>query len=341
MATRFRHDRGTLAALLTLWRDEALRRRGYNAEVVGHLVELGWVVSTRRAGEFRLAGGARPNVERRLDALFEGWRTVDVDLAARGLPLTPQGLRRLASQRRAEELGPLGPVAALEVGPRVNRRTVSGALADHSKAALTGDARVALDEVALTRDDVLRLRPTAGLLLRRGSEELDACSVARVLGEVVLSERALLDGLALGGVLPRAVLTVENSGPYVDLEAPDDLLVVHAPGTNTRLARRLIAQLDVPVFHFGDLDPNGLRAFLGLRRAISTASLWVPDIWAERLTLHALAAEWPDDLPYADLPPLVGHLRERGLALEQEPLVLDRRFAAALAALPVNPGDSG
>ena len=43
--------------------------------------------------------------------------------------------------------------------------------------------------------------------------------------------------------------------------------------------------------------------------------------------------EWPDDLDLREAPELVRELARRGLWLEQEPLVIDARIAAALEAM--------
>ena len=76
-------------------------------------------------------------------------------------------------------------------------------------------------------------------------------------GEVILNERALGNGTQFTGVRPSAALLVENLGPYMDVPAPDDWMVIHAPGWNTVTAMRILDLLDgAPILHFGDLDPQ-------------------------------------------------------------------------------------
>jgi len=49
---------------------------------------------------------------------------------------------------------------------------------------------------------------------------VQAVFLAEILGEVVLTERAVLDGTTLEGVPPRAILSVENVGTYLDPGVP-------------------------------------------------------------------------------------------------------------------------
>src|SRR6266852_1059017 len=94
---------------------------------------------------------------------------------------------------------------------------------------------------------------------------LNTSLVVDILDEVVTTERALRDGARLAGTLPRALLLVENLGPYLDLCAPEGWLVAHVPGWNTVTIRLLLEQMPaIPLVHFGDLDPNGVRIALHL-----------------------------------------------------------------------------
>lgn len=173
---------------------------------------------------------------------------------------------------------------------------------------------------------------------RAHDRERNACEIAGVLGELVLAERALLDGTTFCGVMPRGVLLVENAGPFLDLPVPDGWLVAHVPGWNTRIARLLLDPLaGTPWVHFGDLDPNGVRIFRQLRQARVDLRWFVPEFWGEYVDSHGLRRKWPEGLVGEGDPPLVRMLAERGLWMEQEVLVLDARVMGALAA--ENPSD--
>lgn len=313
-------------ALAELWRQGGLRRRLSQAEAYDELARLPWTRRTTRRDELALDPARRDALETLLDRAWPAWREAVARLEALGLPVDERGWRRLGDLERQ------GALPALP--ERLNVRTAAAAVAPHSKAALSEARLEGLRDVDLTRDGVLRLRPHAGLCLARGGLSFPAAELAAVLGEVTVSERALRDGTRLAGEPPRALLLVENKGTFVDLRAPAGWLVAHVPGWDTGCVRDLLEQLPgVPVVHFGDLDPNGVRIVRHLR-ALCPALRWaVPDFWAEHVPGRALARPWPDDLDVSRDPPLVRDLAARGLWLEQELLALDPRLEPALAAL--------
>ncbi|RUO91236.1 hypothetical protein D7Y11_21070 [Corallococcus sp. AB018] len=113
--------------------------------------------------------------------------------------------------------------------------------------------------------DVVRLRPPQGLVALTPQGRVDLAAVLAVLGEVSIPERALRGGLALEGAILAALL-VENLGAFCDLHAVDGWLLVHVPEWDTATVARLLERLvHVPVVHFGDLDPNGVRILRHLR----------------------------------------------------------------------------
>ncbi len=245
-------------------------------------------------------------------------------LAERELNPTPVDWRRLQDLIRAGEVA--------DLPERLNRRTATSAVAPHSKSSLSLIRRAALGDTTVTRDGIVRLRPPAGLRFARGERAIEAREVASILGEVAITERALLDGTVVEGEF-RAVLLVENLGPYQDLEPPEGWLVVHVPGWDTATVRLFLERLpEVPVIHFGDLDPAGVRIFRHLRRLHPGLRWAVPDFWAEQIEKRALPGEWPDDLELDDAPALVRELKSRSLWLEQELIALDPRLREALEA---------
>jgi hypothetical protein len=199
-------------ALLELWESGRLLRRAAQEEAAEELLRLGWARRTRRGDVLQANERHRADVAAALGRVWPGWEEVLAALRGRGLPPTERGLRGLLAAQREEALPALPG--------RLNLRTATAAVAAHSKAALGHGQRGLLRDVELTRDGVVRMRGAAGLLLVRGGsfgyrgEELEA-----LLGEVVLTERAMRDGTRLVG-RPRALLLVENAGPFVDLPAP-------------------------------------------------------------------------------------------------------------------------
>lgn len=309
-------------ALLELIETGRLREREGQAEAWNTLVGLPWTRRTGRSREVALVDAYRAALVELLDRVWPDWRLARATLAARGLAPTPSGWRELQDHLRTEDLGPLPE--------RLNVRTATSSVAPHSKATLGAARLAALSETTLTRDGLVRLRPPPDLRLRRGADVLQAAAVASVLGEVVLTERSLMDGTVLEG-LPRAVLLVENLGPYQDLRPPRDWMVVHVPGWDTATVRLFLDQVsDVPLIHFGDLDPNGVRIMRHLR-AVRPRLLWaVPSFWGDYIETRALPCGWPGDLDLSDTPLLVQELAHRGLWLEQELVTLDERLRPTL-----------
>ncbi len=312
-------------ALVELWRAGALRRRLGQADAFDELARLPWTRRTSRRDELALEPLHRADLETLLERAWPGWRDVVARLEALGLPVDERGWRRLGDLERQ------GALPALP--ERLNVRTATAAVGPHSKAALSESRLEGLADVDLTRDGVLRLRPSPGLTLVRGALSFSAAELATVLGEVTISERAFRDGTRLGGAPPRALLLVENKGTFVDLRPPEGWLVAHVPGWDTASVRDLLEQLPgVSVVHFGDLDPNGARIVRHLRE-LCPGLIWaVPELWAEHVPARALARPWPDDLDLSDAPALVRDLAARGLWLEQELLALDPRLPDALSA---------
>ena len=310
-------------AILELYTYGHLHLRQSQTEAWRWLSELPWTRRTGRRDEFALVEDRRGDLERLLTQVWPEWRDALARLEAAGLPVSERGWREILDKQRGVDL-PLLP-------PRLNLRTAAAQVGPHSKASLSTTRREALAEVDLTRDGIVRMRPNNGLLVQRGESSIDAERLADLTGEVVVTERAFVDGTTLAGILPRAVLLVENLGPYLDLAAPSGWLVVHVPGWNTATVRVLLDRLgDVPLVHFGDLDPNGVRIAAHLRTARPGLRWAVPDFWREHVPGRTQRLAWPEDLVWIDAPDLVRELAQAGLWLEQETIALDPRLRNAL-----------
>ncbi|MFA4835524.1 MAG: Wadjet anti-phage system protein JetD domain-containing protein [Dehalococcoidia bacterium] len=312
-------------ALLELLESGQLRRRTGQNEAWSLLDELPWTRRTGRRDEIELVPEHRHKLIELLDRVWPGWKLDNQALVARKLRPTPVGWRRLQDLLRAEGIA--------DLPDRLNRRTATSAVAPHSKSDLSSARRAALGDITVTRDGIVRLRPPSGLRFIRDGSMIDATEIAGILGEVAVTERALLDGTVLDGPV-RAALLVENLGPYLDLDPPEGWLVIHVPGWDTATVRLFLGQLqDVPVVHFGDLDPAGVRIVRHLRQ-IHPGLIWaVPEFWGEYIEKRALRGEWPDDLNLDGAPSLVRNLAHRGLWLEQELIAVDPRLRVALETI--------
>lgn len=311
-------ERSHRLALLELAETGELRRRRSNAAAWDELLQVGWARRTSRGPVLALA--ERDEVEGLLERMWPGWRQVASELRQAGLSYDERGLDELELRQRASR------ASALELPARLNRHTQRSLHGRHSKARSLRPSTL----VESTEDWLLRLRPNPGLRVRLGERSLEGCEVAAVLGELAVGERALRQGLAFEGVLPRAVLTVENLGAFVDLPPPEGWLVAFVPGWDTAPARALLDRLgSVPFAHFGDLDPAGVAIVRHLRRLRPDLAWVVPDF---ALEYPPLEKAWPEGLLDPQDPPLLHELARAGRWLEQEALVLDPRLLPALEA---------
>lgn len=312
-------------ALLELLSNGSLKLRRTQLEAYAALAELPWTRATGRRDEIGVVEDRRKELAGLIDRVWPAWRDVLADLVAAGLPPTPEGYGRLLDMQRA--------AAIPELPDRINRRTATSLTALHSKASLTEARRRALGGTDTSHDGAIRLRPPAGLSARTANGTVDLSGIATVLGEVSLPERALLDGLVFEGAI-RAVLLVENLGAWRDLCPPPGWLLAHVPGWDTTTVGHMLDRIeDVPVVHFGDLDPNGVRIMLHLRRRAPNLKWFLPEFWFELVDVCGLPTTWPEDLDLDFAPAPVRALAARGLWLEQERIVLDPRMPDALEAV--------
>lgn len=311
-------------ALLELLTCGSLKRRAKQAKAFRCLSDLPWTRATGRQNEIALVADRRAELEQLLDRVWPDWKATQSEFLSAGELPTPAGWSRLADRRRASALP--------ELPERVNRRTAAAATASGAKSSRTAARVDALGAVEVTDDGIARLRPPPGLLARRGPHSVALDDLLAVFDEVGVSDRALRDGLRIDGDV-EAVLLVENLGAWRDMPRPGRWMLVHVPGWNTTTVRQLLMTLgDVPVVHFGDLDPNGVRIQRHLREHLPQLGWLVPTWWSEFVSLHAKTRDWPDDLDLRDAPPLVRELAASGRWLEQERVVLDRRLPAAMSA---------
>lgn len=310
-------------AILELVHNGRLKRRESQRKAWEWLRQLRWTEATGRRDELALAVAMRSEVEEMLDRRWPEWRDAYARLVEAELPVTHEGWKVVQDAERASRIGTLPR--------RLNTKTAAAYVGPHSKAGITEARRAALDGLELTRDGIARLRPNEGLVLEGSSGRVDSSLLVSVAGEVILTERALRDGTRLTGMRPGVALLIENLGPYIDVHVPEDWMVVHVPGWNTATATLVLNQLeDIPVLHFGDLDPQGTEIVNHLRKQVPRVQWVVPTFWRECVPDQAQKRPWPSDLDLTDAPPLVRKLKDLGLWLEQETITLDPRLPTAL-----------
>jgi len=313
-------------ALLELIATGKLRKRRSQASAWDWLAQLSWTRASGRRDEIALDDGRTTEGKRLLDQVWPEWAEVLTELQSADLPVSERGWRQLQDMDRAR--------VAAGLPPRLNRRTALAQVGAHSKTSLSRTLQASLVSTDLTHDGTVRLRPSSGLEIISGDAAIKADVIVSLLGEVILTERALLAGTRFGGVLPKCILTVENLGPFLDISVPTDCLVAHVPGWDTRTIRMVFGLLPtVPCVHFGDLDPNGVRIIRHLRELRPRIEWLVPDFWSEQIAASGLKAEWPTDLNLDDAPPLVQELAREHIWMEQESIALDPRLSDVIAAL--------
>jgi hypothetical protein len=304
-------------ALLELLTRGALPRRQVQTDAFEVLARLPWTRGNELDDTLVLVEDRRGDLVALLERVWGTWRDELAELTVRGLAPTPDGWRQLEEERRA--------AGGWAFSGEADRRTAPAIPPPDEKAAFGLTGTIA--------DGSVRLRPPAGLIARTPLGTVDLAAVARMLGEVTIQARALLEGLVFEGPL-RALLLVENQVAWRDLPAPAGWLLAHVPGWDTAIVRRLINRAGVvPVVFFGDLDPAGVRTFFHLRDRHPDLLWFVPPLWSERIERHGRAAFWPPDLDLRNTPPLVRQLAARGLGLAQERIALDDRIGDALEAL--------
>lgn len=273
-------------ALLELIATGKLRKRRSQMIAWEWLVQLSWTRESGRRDEIALDDCRASEGKRLLDQVWPDWPDVLAELRSAGLPVSERGWRQLQDVERAR--------LAAGLPPRLNRRTALAQVGGHSKTTLSRTLHASLASTDLTHDGTVRLRPSSGLEITSGNTAVKADVIVSLLGEVILTERSLLAGTYFGGVLPRCLLTVENLGPYLDINVPADCLVAHVPGWNTRTIRMVFDLLPaVTCLHFGDLDPNGVRIIRHLRELRPMIKWLVPEFWSAQITARGLKAEWP------------------------------------------------
>ncbi len=309
-------------ALLELMSRGTLKRRHNQREAYDFLADLPWTRATGRRDEIGVVEERRDEIVGLIDRVWPKWRGVLADLVAAGLSSTPEGYGRLRDIERAAHIP--------DLPEHINRRTAAALVATHSKVSLTAARREALGEIDPTQDGSIRLRPPTELLARTAHGSVDLGQIAAVLGEVSIPERALLGGLTFEGNV-RAILLIENLGAWRDLPSPPNWLLAYVPGWDTATVGLLLDRIEgIPVMHFGDIDPNGVRIMLHLRKRVPNLRWFLPEFWFDLAKLSGLRAPWPQDLDLDFAPARVRELAAHGLWLEQERIVLDPRTPDAL-----------
>ena len=302
----------------------SIKRLRRNERVIDSFAIHGWITHTTRKDEFTIAPAGRVIAEKRLPEVWPSWRE---DIAAFViLGLAPEDAGAWSLFRRAQ---------ANQIPRRlthINRRTQNAWERRHSKVGVKAPSKM-FESAQITVDEVSRLRLPAGanMSLLDGTT-LDCDSFMRVLGEVVIPERAWARIKAITVPKGKVIISVENKGAYVDFPLLPQATLLFLPGDNTSILRHVTARMPgQPIIHFGDLDSAGVDIFLSLVAGGFPIQHFVPSFVEEFVLTHAQPCKTPwTQRDYSKLHPVVSKLASSGFSLEHEALVLDHRFRAEL-----------
>lgn len=299
-------------------------------QVVDKCVKLQWACRSGRKNHCVVTDLGRATIPEFLCNQLPSWESYYDALSAAGFEATVDGVSAFEHRRK---------IADVELPSRVHHKTLACCVGRHSKVGISRRLREIASTVAVTTDQALRIYANKGLRLihpKRGA--LDCDQVMAVLGEVVIPERALLDGVTAAGAPPKAVFTIENKGAYIDFPLVNtDLLVIYAPGDDTSLAIKLLSLIpsSIPCYHFGDLDPQGLKIAEYIKRNIpQDLHLFAPEFWWEYIAeVPVSPRKWPDGWVSEFDFPLIRTLRAEKKWLEQERVMLDPRLVTEINRL--------
>ncbi len=314
-----------LAALELLAYGE-LKRREIQGSAYDHLTRLGWTTPSSRKDTIRLRPECKTQLEYMLSKVWPEWAKFLDELEQHALPITPTGYKKLVDRRRAEAI----PPTSLEL----SKRTASALTAPHSKSTLTHERTLALEDVSILEDGLLRIIPPAGMRAIRGDDQIAFDDLIPVFGEVGLPQRAFSHGMKLEGSVS-GIMFVENLGAWRDMEHPRGWILVHVPGWDTRGVAEFLSMFpNTPTYHFGDLDPNGVRIFQHLHSRFSQVLWFVPEFWSEYIDDYSIPGAWPEDFVFPTATPsFVQGLAKQERWLEQERFALDPRLALTISNL--------
>jgi len=308
-------DAAEIACLARLLETGTIRAGRKNAALIHRFETARWVMLGSRKEEWVLRSGKAPDLENRLSILLPTWRA-DFEL-----------LRSIGRDHFD-----VSDIAALPMlrrntnpsGRMVNRRNWNATVGQGPKHK----AKIP-SQCLLTKDWVLRFRPNKGLEGINDRGKINLAEMAAEWTECVIPERAWVGFKAFYGVLPRAVITCENLGAYIDLPASESTLVIYSPGADTEAAVALLKMFPAAMWmHFGDLDPEGIDIAKRIAGEVGRDMNLLIPFFAE----DYLDAAKPVETAWSEVPdiPLLVVLKEKKKRIFQEVFMLDRRLLEAL-----------
>lgn len=194
-----------------------------------------------------------------------------------------------------------------------------------------------LPRVSFNKDRFLHLRGNnldLKFLYDKG-DHLDITSILRQTHEMILPERDIQRIEDIDGNLPFLLLTVEDRGLFMDLETPEQVLLIWTPpDVHIDLVADFLQIFPqfVPHIHFGNLDHRGLiLAERIAQESFRPVKRFIPEFWSEYLFLYARrvkegreeGAAWKGGSLSVEL---IKYLMDKELWIKQNVLLLDARL---------------
>lgn len=307
-----------IVCLARLLETGTIRSGRKNEALIRRFETARWITLGSRKEEWVLRSGKAPDLQKRLSMLLPTW---------------PEDFELLRSIGR--DHFDVSDIAALSMlrrntnpsGRMINRRNWNAAVGQGPKHKAKIPA-----QVILTKDWVLRFRPNKGLEGINDKGIINLTEMAAEWTECVIPERAWAGFKAFSGVLPRAVVTCENLGAYIDLPASESTLVIYSPGADTEAAVAILKMFPAAMWmHFGDLDPEGIDIAKRIAGESERDMKLLIPFFAE----DYLDAAKPVETAWNEVPdiPLLLELKKMKKRIFQEVFMLDVRLLEALDSM--------
>ncbi len=273
------------------------------------------------------------------EILSNHWPEYDEEIAEilnsdPGFNFTVKALERYRIEHRPNRIPPQ------RNSKYISRQCFSAIVGDGAKDDISEtESKIFPGIVKTSSDSFFRCRASEGLEIKlSGGHKIPVGEMSKHLSECVIPERSIIEGVEFAGVMPKALLIVENAGVFVDLPRPKGLFILLIPGWNSPLAIKVLKSFPsgIPVWHFGDLDDRGYRMYLKHKKELPHTVRWFIPECIEDYAFKSdalLRKKWSRIPQESDVPALVLRLAQEDKWLEQEVCCFDKRLVRELERL--------
>jgi len=319
-------------ALIKLLETSKIKQGKRLEALINFLLEQAWIATTTRMNEFELTNTGKPALAKFIRAHYPNWEKEQSVVAQMGLQTSNVEHAQFAAKLNFIKRRLKQPLPII-----LNEKTIQAIWGQDSKTPIPETLKQNLPKFRATVDEAVRIKPNFGFrLLRQDGISIDCDQIVALLHELSVSERALMEIDQACGKLPLLVMTIENKGVFIDINVPESVMLIYAPGNNTALVSQFLSLLmkKITWVHFGDLDSKGIQIGQSLASQIKREyQPFIPNYWIQykNLYCHPVTTDkqsWhPINLPNH---PLLQQLFRENQWMEQECIILDREWYAAI-----------